>query len=92
MNATNLPGFTAETSLFDSRGYQVTAEGAGRHGLVTPAALSDEIDLEQDLPFAEFGPTTHGNCLKRLCVHTHEYYPGLPVCDRWIWIWGNCWP
>lgn len=92
MNALNMPGFTAVASLYNGHLYRASTEAASDDGLVKPAMLSDEIDLDQDLPFLTSRLVTHGNCRKPVCIHTHEYYPGVPVCDQWIWIWGSCWP
>ena len=92
MSTTNMPGFTAEASLCNGPTYQATPVVADRHGLITPAVFVDEMDLDEYLPFAALGPTTHGNCRRPVCIHYAKIYPGLPVCDQWIWIWTSCWP
>lgn len=94
MNARNIPGFTAEASLSNGNVYhQSSAEATVDVGLVQPAAEpSDEIDLDQHLPFFSGGLVSTGNCRKRVCIHYRESFPGVIVCDQYIWVRASCWP
>lgn len=59
MNAMNMPGFTAETSLYKtsglyqadrSRGHYRSSQSADSHGqLVVPAATCDECEMAADV-------------------------------------------
>jgi hypothetical protein len=94
MNARKIPKFTAEASLSKGKGYyQSSAEATVDVGLVQPAAdSSDEIDLDQHLPFLSGGLISTGNCRKRVCIHYRDFYPGVRVCDQYIWVRASCWP
>lgn len=78
----NMPGFTAEASLFNvSTRYQATAEATVYGGIVQPALVSDVFYPDRP-PLSIILP--RWNCLKRVCS-SHEYYPGFPVLEcRWV--------
>ena len=72
----NIPGFTAEASLYNvSARYRATAEAAVYGGLVQPA-LSDRIEL---YPIRW--------CLKWDCFDIPPYY--APICVRRLGIWNR---
>lgn len=80
----NIPGFTAEASLYNSNvPYQSTTEATVYGGIVQPAGpFSDVFDPNRPVP-GIFHPGW-GNCLKYVCSFP-EYYPGFPVREcRWV--------
>ena len=77
---TNIPGYTAEASLFNvSTRYQATAEATVYGGIVQPA--SDVFFPNRPVPGLSF--PFWGNCLKLVC--TVHFVHGLPVREcRWV--------
>jgi hypothetical protein len=78
----NIPGFTAEASLYNGNArYQATTEATVYGGIVQPA--QGDV-FYPDRPVFSIIPFRWGNCLKRVCTR-HEYYPGFPVWEcQWI--------
>jgi hypothetical protein len=86
----NIPGFTAEASLFNSNmHYQATTEATVYGGIVQPAGpfsgmfnpFSDVFNPDE--PVLGIFPLGWGNCLKRVCIPHVSH--GLPSCEyRWV--------
>ena len=86
MNTINMPGFTAESSLYNSNvHYQSASEATFYGGVVQPAG--DMFDPNREVPSLTPRFGRRGNCLK--CVHDLHYVPQLnawvpsPTC-RWV--------
>ena len=92
MNTMNMPGFTAEASLYNGNArYQATAEASFYGGIVQPAQLfSDSTTVSGGFSSFDLFRLRWGNCLKSVCVRREEVYPGLPVCVEFQWVVANC--
>jgi hypothetical protein len=81
----NIPGFTAETSLYNGNvHYQATTEATVYGGIVQPAGpFSDVFNPNEPVPVLSIFPPGWGNCLKRVCIPHVSH--GLPFCEyRWV--------
>ena len=91
MNTINMPGFTAEASLYNGIvRYQSTTMAAFYGGIVQPAGpFSDVVSDPSGSSFPHIFPRGWGNCLKRVCIpHFHPLLP-WPVCE-YIWVSAIC--
>jgi hypothetical protein len=87
----NIPGFTAEASLFNSNmHYRAITEATVYGGIVQPAGPFSGVFnpfsnvFNPDEPVLSIFRPGWGNCLKRVCS-LNEYYPGFPVWEcRWV--------
>jgi hypothetical protein len=86
----NMPGFTAETSLYNvSTRYRATAKAAVYGGIVQPAGpFSDVFHPDQPVPFL-YNPL-YGNCLKRVCwPYVAKQWPPI-IIQHCEWVIANC--
>jgi len=80
----NIPGFTAEASLFNvSTRYQATTEATFYGGTVQPASPFSDVTY-QDLSYL-YRPF-RWNCLKRVCyLRVVKQWPRIVVQEcRWV--------
>jgi hypothetical protein len=84
----NIPGFTAEASLFhgDVR-YQSTAEANIYRGIVQPAGSSV---FNPDVPVLDIFPPGWGNCLKYVCTTRVVKRDPLVVWRDCNWVSAIC--
>ena len=79
----NMPGFTAEASLFNGdMHYQATTAATVYGGIVQPAG-SDVFNPDEPV-LGIFHPGW-GNCLKRVCVWRFQ-----GVCVQYQWVVAIC--
>ena len=73
MNAMNIPGFTAEASLYHSNArYQATTDASSVRGLVQPAWGSDTFDPKKPIL-----------CLKKVCIPIHRPLENPQIVCWW---------
>ena len=91
----NMPGFTAEASLFSVRTrYQATVEASFYGGIVQPAQVSDVFNPDRPVPFLSshvFYPDRPTFCLKtRIFLGPNGEWTRLKVLGFWNPVTARC--